>query len=66
MMGKGEIADAKVSGNKFNAVAKSQIQGQSVDLTISGTVDGDSMTGTLTVPMPGAPPLNFTGTKAKE
>lgn len=66
MMGKGGIAGAKVSGNKFTAVAKSQIQGQSVDLNISGTVDGDSMKGTLTVPMPGAPPFNFTGTRAKE
>jgi zinc protease len=51
MMGKGEIADAKVSGNKFNGTAKSQIQGQSVDLVISGTVDGNSMKGTLTIPM---------------
>jgi zinc protease len=66
MMGKGDIADAKVNGNKFTAVAKSQIQGQSVDLNISGTVDGDSMKGTITIPMPGAPPLSFTGTKAKE
>ncbi len=66
MMGKGDITDAKVNGNKITAVAKSQIQGQSVDLTISGTVDGDSMKGTITIPMPGAPPLSFTGTKAKE
>jgi hypothetical protein len=63
---KGDIADAKVSGNKISAVAKSQIQGQSVDLNISGTVDGDSMKGTVTIPMPGAPPFSFTGTKAKE
>jgi zinc protease len=66
MMGKGDIADAKVNGNKFTAIAKSQMQGQSVDLNISGTVDGDSMKGTITVPMPGAPPFSFTGTKAKE
>jgi hypothetical protein len=66
MMGKGEIGDAKVSGNKINAVAKSQIQGQAMDLVISGTIDGDSMKGTITIPMPGAPPLNFTGTRAKE
>ena len=66
MMGKGDISEAKVSGNKFTAIAKSQIQGQSVDLNISGTVDGDSMKGTITVPMPGAPPFSFTGTRAKE
>jgi len=63
---KGDIADAKISGNKITAIAKSQIQGQSVDLNISGTIDGDSMKGTVTIPMPGAPPFSFTGTKAKE
>jgi len=66
MMGKGDISNAKVNGNKFVGTAKSQIQGQAMDLVISGTIDGDSMKGTITLPMPGAPPLNFTGTKAKE
>ena len=65
MMGKGDISDAKVNGNKFVGTAKSQIQGQAMDLVINGTVDGDSMKGTLTIPMPGAPPLNFTGTREK-
>lgn len=65
MMGKGEIADAKVSGNKVTAVAKSEIQGQAMELNISGTVNGDSMKGTITIPMPGAPPLPFTGTRVK-
>ena len=65
MMGKGEISEMKVSGNKITAVAKSQMGGQSVELNISGTVDGESMKGTLTIPMPGAPPFNFTGTREK-
>jgi hypothetical protein len=62
---KGEIAGAKVSGNKLTAIARSQIQGQAVDLNISGTIDGDSMKGTVIVPMPGVPPLSFTGTREK-
>ncbi|MGI8787958.1 MAG: M16 family metallopeptidase [Pyrinomonadaceae bacterium] len=66
MMGKGEIADAKVSGNKFIGTAKSEMQGQPVNLTINGTVDGDAMKGTINASMPGFPPLPFTGTKAKE
>ncbi len=66
VMGKGDIADAKVNGNKFVGTAKSQIQGQAMDLVISGTIDGDSMKGTITVPIPGAPPFSFTGTKVKE
>ncbi len=65
MMGKGEIADAKVSGNKFVGTAKTEIQGQAMELNINGTVDGDSMKGTITIPMPGAPPLPFTGKKAQ-
>lgn len=65
MLGKGEIADAKITGNKLSGIAKMQIQGQAADLTISGTVEGDQMKGTITVPMPGAPPFSFTGTKAK-
>jgi len=65
MLGKGDIADGKVTGNKFVGTANSQIQGQAVDLSINGTIDGDSMKGVLTVPMPGVPPLNFTGTRAK-
>ncbi len=65
MLGKGEIANAKVSGNKLSGVAKVQIQGQAADLTINGTVEGEAMKGTITVPMGGMPPLSFTGTKAK-
>lgn len=65
MMGKGEINDAKVSGNKLTAVAKTQIQGQAMELNIVGTIEGDTMKGTVTIPLPGAPPLTFTGTKAK-
>jgi hypothetical protein len=66
MMGKGDISEAKVNGNKFVGTAKTQIQGQAMDLVINGTVDGDSMKGTITLPIPGAPPFSFTGTKAKE
>ncbi len=65
MMGKGDIADAKVAGNKFIGTAKAEIQGQAMELNINGTVEGDSMKGTITIPMPGAPPLPFTGKKAQ-
>lgn len=65
MLGKGEISDAKISGNKLSGIAVMPLQGQAAELNISGTVEGDTMKGTITVPMPGAPPLNFTGTKAK-
>ena len=64
-MVKGEMTDAKVSGNKIIGVVKTQMGGQAMELNISGTVEGDTMKGTVTIPMPGAPPLTFTGTKAK-
>lgn len=64
-MVKGEMTDGKVSGNKISGIVKTQMGGQAMELNIIGTVEGDSMKGTVTIPMPGAPPLSFTGTKAK-
>jgi zinc protease len=66
MLGKGEIADAKVSGNKFTGTAKTQIQGQAVELNINGTIDGDKMKGVINTGMPGFPPLPFEGTRGGE
>jgi hypothetical protein len=63
MLGKGEIADAKVSGNKFIGTAKTQIQGQAVELNINGTIDGNSMKGVINSSAPGFPPLPFEGTR---
>ncbi len=62
---KGDLTDAKVSGNKVTGIIKTQMGGQAMELNISGTVEGDMMKGTVTVPMPNFPPLSFTGTKAK-
>jgi hypothetical protein len=62
-LGKGEITNAKVNGNKFVGSAKSQIQGQDVEINITGTVDGDSMKGELNTGIPGFPPLPFAGNR---
>ncbi|MDQ6787895.1 MAG: insulinase family protein [Acidobacteriota bacterium] len=64
MLGKGEITNAKISGNKLTGTAKTQIQGQSVDLNISGTIDGDSMKGVINTGIPQLPPLPFEGKRA--
>ncbi len=64
MLGKGTIADAKVSGNKFVGTAKTEIQGQAVELNINGTINGDMMKGVITASMPGLPPLPFEGKRA--
>ncbi len=63
MLGKGEITDGKVRGNKFIGTAKTQIQGQDIDLTINGTIDGDSIKGVINAEMPGLPPLPFEGNR---
>ncbi|MEO6334993.1 MAG: pitrilysin family protein, partial [Pyrinomonadaceae bacterium] len=51
VLGNGDIQDGSVKGNRVTATAKTEIQGQSVDFAISGSVDGDSMTGTLSAPI---------------
>ena len=66
MLGTGEIADGKVNGNKFVGAAKTQIQGQDVELVINATIDGDSMEGVVDAGMAGFPPLSFTGMKANK
>jgi hypothetical protein len=47
VLGGGEIQDGSVKGKKLSATAITEIQGQSVDFVITGVVDGDSMSGTL-------------------
>ena len=62
MLGDGKITDGKVRGSKLSATANAEIQGQSVDFVINGSVDGDSMSGTISAPVV-PEPLNFTGTR---
>jgi zinc protease len=62
MLGNGEIAGGKVSGNKLSAIAKAEMQGQPIEFNISGKVDGDSMSGTITAPIV-PDPLSFSGTR---
>jgi zinc protease len=60
--GNGEISDGSVSGNKLSATAVTEFQGQKLDLTISGKISGDAISGSLTAPiMPAA--MTFTGTR---
>lgn len=60
MLGEGKIADGKVRGQKLSAAATTEIQGEPVEFIISGTVDGNSMMGTITTPLvPEA--LSFSG-----
>jgi zinc protease len=62
MLGNGSIQDGKVVGNKISAKAKTEFQGQEVELGIKGTVSGDSIEGNLNAPMIPVP-LEFKGTR---
>lgn len=60
MLGEGNIENGKVSGNAFSSVATSEMQGQTLELAISGTLENDEMKGTISAPMIPMP-LEFSG-----
>jgi hypothetical protein len=51
VLGSGSIEDGSVKGKRVTATAKTDIQGQSVDFTIAGAVNGDAISGTLSAPI---------------
>jgi zinc protease len=63
MLGEGEIKSGSVTGMKFSAIAVTDLQGQSLELSINGKITGDSMSGSITAPIV-PDPLTFTGTRS--
>ena len=59
----GTLDNGKVSGKNFKGTIKAEIQGQPMDLEMEGTVEGDTITGTLSNPQ--LPPISFTAKKEK-
>lgn len=62
MLGNGEIADGRVTGNKLVATANAEMQGQPIQFSIAGKADGDEMSGTITAPIV-PDPLSFSGSR---
>lgn len=60
MLGEGKITDGKIRGNKVAAVAVTEMQGQLLEISISGIIEGDVISGTLSAPVIPMP-LEFTG-----
>lgn len=60
MLGLGNIENGKVSGNNFSAIATTEMQGQTLELSINGTVENNEMSGSLNAPMIPMP-LDFSG-----
>ena len=61
LIGNGTISEGKVSGKNVLGTVKVEIQGQTMELKMEGTVEGDLMTGTLSGA--GLPPITFTAKK---
>jgi hypothetical protein len=62
-IGSGAIDGGKVSGKSFTATLHADVQGQTVDFKMEGTVDGDKISGTFSNPGFGSIP--FSGAKIK-
>jgi dienelactone hydrolase len=60
-LGAGVIEKGKVSGSEFTGVMKSEVQGQVMEIQMSGKAEAGKMSGTLNVPGFGL--LPFTATK---
>lgn len=62
MLGNGEIANGTVKGRKLSATASTMMQGQNVEFVINGSVENDTISGTILAPII-PDPLSFTGTR---
>ena len=62
-LGPGAVEGGKVSGNNVTGLIKADVQGQPMEITIEGKINGDSWTGTLSGA--GIPALPFTATRDK-
>jgi len=62
-MGNVAIKSGRVTGNQIRLTATVDMGGESVDAIISGTIEGDSMRGTIVMGAMGS--FEFTGTRAR-
>jgi dipeptidyl aminopeptidase/acylaminoacyl peptidase len=62
-VGNGTIENGKISGKNLTATIKVEIQGQPMEVKMEGTLEGETMTGTMTGA--GIPQVTFTATKEK-
>ncbi|MBI3649660.1 MAG: amidohydrolase family protein [Acidobacteria bacterium] len=62
-LGDAALRDISISGGQVRAIASINIDGQAIEATLSGTIAGNSMHGTILLPQIGA--FDFTGSKPK-
>ena len=63
-IGQGQIENGTINGGKVTLPVAISFQGNPLELTLNGTIEGNSMKGNLQSTTPGFPELTFTGTKA--
>lgn len=64
MLGTGEIKTGNVKGNKFSGTAITEMQGEQLELSINGKLNGDAIDGTISAPIV-PEPLSFTGSRSE-
>jgi zinc protease len=64
MLGSGRLYDGKLNGNRFSAAARTEVEGEELELGIAGVFNDDSFNGTVsTALLPD--PLSFSGKRRK-
>jgi hypothetical protein len=63
VIGNGKVINGALKEKEFTAVLQANIQGQDMEIQMSGSVDGDKMSGSFLVPNMDA--ISFTGAKSK-
>lgn len=62
-MGQGELANVNLNGNQFQATLSFEMDGHSVDASISGSAQGTRLEGTIS--LQNLPPLSFSGSRSE-
>ncbi len=65
MLGSGKIFDGELSGNKFSAAAKTEVEGQEIELGIVGVFEKDSFNGSVTTELLPTP-ISFSGMRTNK
>jgi hypothetical protein len=63
-LGDAALEGLTVTHDGFDARVSMEFQGKAYDSTINGQVENDSISGTIKVKLPIAPPIRYTGTRA--
>ena len=63
-LGDAPLESLTVTHDGFDARVSVEVQGKSYDASITGQVEDDSISGSIKVKLPIAPPVRYTGTRA--